>query len=95
MTVGIDQINFYVPKFYVDMAKLAEARQVDPNKFLLGIGQTEMSVSPMSQDIVSMGANAAKEIITDEDKNKLAWLLLQRNLLLIRLKHLQSKYITC
>ena len=77
------------------MAKLAEARQVDPNKFLLGIGQTEMSVSPMSQDIVSMGANAAKEIITDEDKNKLAWLLLQRNLLLIRLKHLQSKYITC
>ena len=95
MTVGIDQINFYVPKFYVDMAKLAEARQVDPNKFLLGIGQTEMSVSPMSQDIVSMGANAAKEIITDEDKNKLAWLLLQQNLLLIRLKHLQSKYITC
>ncbi|MCS5431917.1 hypothetical protein NYT90_17755, partial [Staphylococcus aureus] len=31
MTVGIDQINFYVPNFYVDMAKLAESRQVDPN----------------------------------------------------------------
>lgn len=75
MTVGIDQINFYVPKFYVDMAKLAKARQVDPNKFLLGIGQTEMSVSPMSQDIVSMGANAAKEIITDEDKKQISMVI--------------------
>ncbi|HEI9354342.1 TPA: hydroxymethylglutaryl-CoA synthase, partial [Staphylococcus aureus] len=55
MTIGIDKINFYVPKYYVDMAKLAEARQVDPNKFLIGIGQTEMAVSPVNQDIVSMG----------------------------------------
>ena len=31
MNIGIDKISFYVPK-YVDMAKLAEARQVDPNK---------------------------------------------------------------
>ena len=34
MNIGIDKINFYVPKYYVDMAKLAEARQVDPSKFL-------------------------------------------------------------
>ena len=39
MSIGIDKINFYVPKYYVDMAKLAEG-QVDPNKFLIGIGQT-------------------------------------------------------
>ena len=45
MSIGIDKINFYVPKYYVDMAKLAEARQVDPNKFLIGIGQTQMAVS--------------------------------------------------
>ena len=75
MTVGIDQINFYVPRFYVDMAKLAESRQVDPNKYLLGIGQTEMSVSPMSQDIVSMGANAAKAIVTDEDKKQISMVI--------------------
>ena len=75
MTVGIDQINFYVPRFYVDMAKLAESRQVDPNKFLLGIGQTEMSVSPMSQDIVSMGANAAKAIVTEEDKKQISMVI--------------------
>lgn len=32
-----------------------------------------MAVSPVNQDIVSMGANAAKDIITDEDKRKLVW----------------------
>ena len=74
MNIGIDKISFYVPKYYVDMAKLAEARQVDPNKFLIGIGQTEMTVSPVNQDIVSMGANAAKDIITEEDKRILVWL---------------------
>ncbi len=70
MTIGIDKINFYVPKYYVDMAKLAEARQYIGNKFLIGIGQTEMAVSPVNQDIVSMGANAAKDIITDESSKK-------------------------
>ena len=75
MNIGIDKINFYVPKYYVDMAKLAEARQVDPNKFLIGIGQTEMAVSPVNQDIVSMGANAAKDIITEEDKKNIGMVI--------------------
>lgn len=75
MNIGIDKINFYVPKYYVDMAKLAEARQVDPNKFLIGIGQTEMTVSPVNQDIVSMGANAAKDIITNEDKKNIGMVI--------------------
>lgn len=75
MNIGIDKINFYVPKYYVDMAKLAEARQVDPNEFLIGIGQTEMAVSPVNQDIVSMGANAAKDIITDEDKKNIGMVI--------------------
>lgn len=75
MNIGIDKINFYVPKYYVDMAKLAEARQVDPSKFLIGIGQTEMAVSPVNQDIVSMGANAAKDIITDEDKKNIGMVI--------------------
>ncbi|MFL1625129.1 hydroxymethylglutaryl-CoA synthase [Staphylococcus capitis] len=75
MNIGMDKINFYVPKYYVDMAKLAEARQVDPSKFLIGIGQTEMAVSPVNQDIVSMGANAAKDIITDEDKKNIGMVI--------------------
>lgn len=75
MTIGIDQLNFYIPNFYVDMADLAEARNVDPNKFLIGIGQTEMAVSPVSQDIVTMGANAAQPILTEQDKKDITMVI--------------------
>lgn len=67
MNVGIDKINFYVPPYYVNMVELAQAREVDPNKFLIGIGQSEMAVSPKTQDIVTFATNAAKEMLTKED----------------------------
>ena len=34
-----------------------------------------MAVSPMSQDIVTMGANAAKEIITEDDKKQISMVI--------------------
>lgn len=67
MNIGIDKINFFVPPYYVDMNDLAIARAVDPNKFLIGIGQDQMAVCPKSQDIVTFAANAAKHILTPED----------------------------
>ncbi|MDR0298933.1 MAG: hydroxymethylglutaryl-CoA synthase [Streptococcaceae bacterium] len=68
MEVGIDKISFYVPKRYVDMTDLAEARGVDPNKFHIGLGQDQMAVTTADEDIVTLGANAATQILTDEDK---------------------------
>lgn len=71
MNIGIDQISFHVPNFYVDMVDLANARNVDPNKFLIGIGQEKMAVNPKSQDIITFATNAAKQILTDDDLNKI------------------------
>lgn len=71
MNVGIDQISFHVPNFYVDMVDLANARNVDPNKFLIGIGQEKMAVNPKSQDIITFATNAAKQILTDNDLNNI------------------------
>ena len=34
-----------------------------------------MAVSPVNQDIVSMGANAAKDIITEEDKKNIGMVI--------------------
>lgn len=68
MGVGIDKIAFHVPPYYIDMTDLAHAREVDPNKFLIGIGQEKMAVMPVSQDIVTLGATAAAKILTEEDK---------------------------
>ena len=54
MKVGIDQIGYFTPNKYVDMVDLAHARNQDPNKFLIGIGQKKMSVADPTQDAVSM-----------------------------------------
>ena len=54
MQVGIDKIGLFTPNKYVDMVDLAHARNQDPNKFLIGIGQSEMSVADQTQDAVSM-----------------------------------------
>lgn len=68
MTIGIDKIGFFTPHLYVDMIQLAKAREVDPDKFTIGIGQDKMAVVPPTQDSVTMAANAAKSILDDDDK---------------------------
>lgn len=71
MKIGIDKISFHVPNYYLDMTDLALARQIDPNKFHIGLGQDQMAILPMTQDIITLGANAAKKIITPEDSEKI------------------------
>lgn len=75
MKIGIEKITFFTPPTYVDMVDLAEARDVDPNKFLIGIGQSKMSVASPNYDIVAMAANAANEILTDQDKKEIDMIL--------------------
>lgn len=69
--IGIDQLSFSIPPFYVDMTDLAIARDVDPAKFHIGIGQDEMAVAPITQDIITFAANAAKQIVTEADKKSI------------------------
>ncbi|MDF7640361.1 hydroxymethylglutaryl-CoA synthase [Bifidobacterium sp. ESL0784] len=74
--VGIDKINFYTPNHYLDLVDLAEARGVDPNKFLVGIGQSRMSVAALDQDIVAMAANAAEPMLSADDRQEIGLLVL-------------------
>jgi hydroxymethylglutaryl-CoA synthase len=53
------------------MEKLAEARGVDPAKYTIGIGQEKMAVAPITQDAVTLAANAALRIIDEEDLEKI------------------------
>ena len=71
MKIGIDKIGFYTPHLYVDMNKLAVARHVEPEKFTIGIGQSQMAVPPLTQDSVTLAANAALEILDEEDRNQI------------------------
>ena len=75
MKVGIDQIGYFTPNKYVDMVDLAHARNQDPNKFLIGIGQSKMSVADVTQDAVSMGINATLRYLDKIDKSKVGLLI--------------------
>lgn len=71
MKIGIDKIGFYTPHMYVDMNDLAVARDEDPAKYTIGIGQEQMAIPPITQDPVSMAANAALEILDEDDLEKI------------------------
>ena len=68
MNIGIDKIGFAAPSLILDLADLAKARDIDPNKYKIGLLQSQMAVAPVTQDIVTLGAQAADQILTDEDK---------------------------
>lgn len=71
MKVGIDLFSFFIPNLYLDMTDLAERRGDDPEKYHIGIGQDEMSVNRVSEDIVTLGANAANKIVTEKDREQI------------------------
>lgn len=68
LKIGIDKIGFYAPHLYLDMNELAEERGVEPEKFTIGIGQEKMAVPPITQDTVTLAANAAAQILDETDK---------------------------
>lgn len=70
MRIGIDKMAFATTNDYLDLVELAKERGVDPNKFTIGIGQDLQVVVPPTQDIVTLGATAAKKLLTPElEKN--------------------------
>lgn len=73
--IGIDKMSFFSPHQYIDMVELANARGEEPNKYLIGIGQTEQAVIPATQDVVTMAANAADEMLTASDRKEITMIL--------------------
>jgi len=67
---GIDRISFYTPRYYLPLSALAEARGVDPGKYIKGLGQENMSVPPPDEDTVTMAAAAAQPLLDDEPETR-------------------------
>lgn len=74
-SVGIDAIAFYTPRYYLGLKTLAEARNVDPMKYIKGIGQDCMAVPPPDEDVVTIGAAAARALLDGEDADEIDLLL--------------------
>ena len=65
-----------MPKYFLDIADLAKARNINVNKYVKGLLQLEMSIAPITQDIVTLGATAASEFLTDEDKKNIDMIII-------------------
>ncbi len=68
MKIGIEKINFYAGSLVLDIEKLAKARQRDINYF-----KNELLIDKKSQlvdyeDVITLAVNAAKPIISEQDK---------------------------
>lgn len=68
MKIGIDKIGFATSQYVLKLDDLALARQTDPAKFSQGLLIEALSVTPVTEDIVTLAASAADQILTDEDK---------------------------
>ena len=68
MRIGIEKLSFFVPPTYIEMEDLAHARDTDPNKYKIGIGQDQMAIATPAYDTVAMGVNAAQKMLTDSDR---------------------------
>ena len=66
--IGIEKINLYGSSLFLDQRKLALARDRDPQKVVADFLIDTRSLNPLFEDTVTMGANAAAPLFTDEDK---------------------------
>jgi hydroxymethylglutaryl-CoA synthase len=69
MAAGIDDISIYIPRLYVDASDFAQARGMDPEKLVKGLGVSKMAIVDTNQDPACLAANACLKIM---QKNKLS-----------------------
>lgn len=63
MKVGIHSIAFDIPQLYLPITTLAEARNIEVDKLIKGLGLLKMSFPDVHQDVVTMASNAALKLI--------------------------------
>lgn len=67
MQVGIDAIQFDVPKIFLPIKDLANARAIEPAKLEKGLGLLNMSLLDVHQDVITLAANAIYKLIEQEN----------------------------
>ena len=68
MTIGIDKIGFATSQYVLKLQDLAEARELILKKFSKGLLLNEISIAPLTEDVVTLAASASNSILTDKEK---------------------------
>jgi hydroxymethylglutaryl-CoA synthase len=63
MLAGVSDISIYIPNYYLSHEDLAKARGIPKEKFQVGLGNHNMAIIPNWEDAVTMGANAALQLL--------------------------------
>ena len=71
MTIGIDKIGFATSNYVLKLDDLAEKRGIDPEKLSKGLLLKELSIAPITEDIITLGASAAESILSEKDKQEI------------------------
>ena len=67
MNVGIDAIDFYLPKLSLTISELATARNIPPEKLEKGLGLKAMALTDIDEDAASMAANSLYQLIQNNE----------------------------
>ena len=62
--IGIHDLEVATSHFVVDLESLAASNGTDPAKYLIGLGQREMSFPAPDEDAVTIGASAAATLLS-------------------------------
>ncbi len=71
-TIGIDAISFFTSSMYVDLAEIAAHNHIPPEKYYRALGQYQMAVPAVDEDVVTLAANAAARIVNDENRHAIS-----------------------
>ena len=71
MTIGIDKIGFATSQYVLKLQDLAEARGIDPEKLSKGLLLKELSIAPLTEDIVTLAASASDSILTKQERQEI------------------------
>ncbi len=63
LPIGIDDLSFYVPRIYLDLRALAEARELPYEKLAQGLGLHRMALPDAHEDAATMAAEAVAELL--------------------------------
>lgn len=74
-TLGIDAISFFTSSMYLDLAEIAKHNHIPAEKYYRALGQYQMAVAAIDEDVVTLAANAAARIVNDENRHEITHVL--------------------
>ncbi|PKN23879.1 MAG: hydroxymethylglutaryl-CoA synthase [Deltaproteobacteria bacterium HGW-Deltaproteobacteria-22] len=63
INVGIDAVSIFVPHHYFSIEELAQIRNVNAEKFTVGLGCSKMAILGPTEDPVTMAAGAGRSLL--------------------------------